>query len=356
MVTSAVNFLSDRFANPSALALLLLLPVLAAGAHWIRRRRCRAMQTWLGEQRAGAWAERRQRLAMASWAAGIVLVIIGIAGPQWGRDPSAPPARGRDIWITLDVSRSMLAEDPQSRLDRAKRYVRELLDDVQRHGDYRLGLIVFAGKAKVLCPLTEDLDHFRFALELAHPDWLGPSGRLGLGEESGSFGTSLRAALTLTAGFHDDRLRGFEHVLLITDGDDLAGGWQSGAQRLKNAGMVMHVFGIGDKDKERFIPSGRADDPYLALEGERVTTRRHDELLEELATVAQGDYQTEESGAHPLVQWFELAVAPLPLREWTEDRQPLLVQRYAWFFGGALVLFLLGLVRSDRPLPVEERA
>src|SRR5262249_5004961 len=151
---------------------------------------------------------------------------------------------GRDIWAVLDVSRSMLAEDRisspppstlrgaasmegYSRLDRAKRSLRDLADTLQRQGDYRLGLVAFAGQAKVLCPLTADYDHFRFALALAHPDRFGPAGRLSYNDDGTASGTSLRAALSLTATLHDPRVRGFEHVVLITDGDDLAGGWEA---------------------------------------------------------------------------------------------------------------------------------
>jgi Ca-activated chloride channel family protein len=286
---------------------------------------------------------------------GLALVLIGSAGPQWGRDTAAPPALGRDIWIALDLSRSMLAEDPISRLDRSKRYLRAMADAVERQGDYRLGLIGFAGKAKVLCPLTEDFDHFRFSLDSATPERLGSAGRMGYNDDGSNFGTSLRAALALAANLHDERARGFEHLVVVSDGDDLAGSWNRGIERLANAGIIVHVLAVGDREKDQWIPTGKADEPYLLFESNRVTTRRHDEVLQGLAGAAGGDYLAEESVREPLVRWFEESVVPLPLREWTEDRQPLLQARYGWCFAAALALFLIGFIGSDRPLNGEER-
>lgn len=377
MVKDSMNLLIASFTHPWVLWLLFLLPLLTLGRLWVQRRRQQAMQIWLGEIRLGLSRCRRQWLASLCWYFGLVLLIVGCAGPQWGRDREVPPALGRDLWVVLDVSRSMLAEDRASlpnrslnrdgswgegnnRLDRAKHYLRELADTLERHGDYRLGLVAFAGQAKVLCPLTEDYDHFRFALALARPDRFGTAGRLSYNDDGAGFGTSLRAALSLAATLHDPRLGGFEHVVLVTDGDDLAGGWQTAVGRLRPTGMSVHVLGVGDKDKDCFIPSGRSEEPFLTYEDEaegrrRVTTRRQDKLLEDLAVAADGDYQPEEESAQPLVRWFEQSVAPLPPREWTEDRRPLLVQRYGWFFGVALALFVIGIARSDRPLPIEDQ-
>jgi Ca-activated chloride channel family protein len=357
MVKDTVNLLADGFARPEVLWLLFLLPLGTVARYLTARRRKRALQIWLGEQRPGSVHERRQWLVSFCRSLGLALLIIGCAGPQWGRDPDVPRALGRDIWIVLDVSRSMLAENP-SRLERAKQYVRELAEELQRHGEYRLGLIAFAGQAKVLCPLTDDYNHFYYALKLAHPDRFGSAGRLGYNDDGSSFGTSLRAALNLAAIVHEELLRGYEQVVLITDGDDLAGNWQPAIARLRQTGMAVHVLGVGDAANESRIPSGRAEEPFLFYVDESrgrllVMTRRHDEVLEAMTSAVEGVFQREESVQHPLVQWFEQDVKPLPAREWTDDRLPLLVQRYGWFFGAALALFIIGIARSEKP--VEDR-
>src|SRR2546423_762369 len=99
------------------------------------------------------------------WALGLAVLAAGTAGPHWGLGPPPPTAPGRDVVVVLDLSRSMLAQDAlPSRLGRAKDALRELADAVQARGGHRLGLVVFAGQAAVVCPLTHDYDHFRAKL------------------------------------------------------------------------------------------------------------------------------------------------------------------------------------------------
>jgi Ca-activated chloride channel family protein len=249
----------------------------------------------------------------------------------------------------------MLAEDrpPASRLARAKAYLEELTDTLQRRGGNRLGLVVFAGKAKVLCPLTEDYDHFRFALELAHPDRLGATGRLGYTDDGTSYGTSLRQALHLAAAVHDPRFPGFQEILLISDGDDLAGDWHEGIAAARAAGIPVHTLGVGDPDQDAFIPTGRSDEPYsLFLNAEqqlqKITTRRRDGVLQKLAEETRGSYQAEENAPQPLLEWFQAHIAHLPARAWAEDHRPLRLHQYSWFFAGGLGLLVVELMVGDR--------
>src|SRR5262249_51341029 len=146
----------------------------------------------------------------------------------------------------------------------------------------------------------------------------------------------------------------------ITDGDDLAGGWESAIGRLRQTGMAVHVLGVGDKDKDSYIPSGPPEAPVLMYDDEeqgrrRVTKRRQGKLLEARAAAASGDYKPAEEDVRPLTTWFEREVASLAPREWTEDRRPLLKQQYGWFFAAAWALFFVAIVRSDRPLAIEDR-
>jgi Ca-activated chloride channel family protein len=351
----ATDPLSPWLARPEGLALLALMPFVALGAWWAARRRRQALQAWLGDPLPVPGWDHGRRRGRQLRSLAVFLLIAGTAGPQWGRDPDAPPVLGRDVWVVLDVSRSMLAEDrpPASRLDRAKTAVRELAAELRRRGDYRLGLIAFAGRARLLCPLTDDFDHFAYALDvLAHPDRLGPAARVSAEGE----GTSLRAALELAAGVTDEAARGYQHLVLISDGDDLAGGWQVGAARLKQAGYGVLILGVGDPGQDSFIPAGGGD--YLRYTDEdgtvrRATTRRHDALLRDMAEAVGGAYQPEEATPQPLLRWFRDAVAGLPLREWIEDRGQLLVARYGWFYGGALVALVLGWWYEERPGGVE---
>src|SRR5436853_7699626 len=75
---------------------------------------------------------------------------------------------GIDVMIALDVSKSMWAEDIKpSRLDMAKQLVTSLID---RMGDNRVGLVLFAGRAFLQMPLTTDFTVAKLYTANASPD------------------------------------------------------------------------------------------------------------------------------------------------------------------------------------------
>ena len=91
---------------------------------------------------------------------GCACLIVALARPQLGSATSQVRADGIDIMIALDVSLSMLSEDYSigseraSRLEVVKRVTQNFVSG--RNND-RIGLIIFAGRAYVVSPLT--LDH-----------------------------------------------------------------------------------------------------------------------------------------------------------------------------------------------------
>jgi Ca-activated chloride channel family protein len=97
----------------------------------------------------------------------VVLVLVALARPQRVQQRVELFSEGIDIMLVLDVSQSMLAEDFRpNRLEAAKRVARDFIGG--RFQD-RIGLVVFAGDAFSLAPLTTDyallnalLDDIRF--------------------------------------------------------------------------------------------------------------------------------------------------------------------------------------------------
>jgi Ca-activated chloride channel family protein len=349
MAQTALNWLEAGFAQPWLLLMLGTVPLLLLSRWLYRYRRLVGMVLLAGGHRLAAVNARRRRWLNVGLFVALILLIVGSAGPRWGRDPRAPTALGRDILVVLDISRSMLAEDrpPRSRLLRAQDQLFELADVLQRRGGYRIGLIGFAGQARVLCQLTDDYDAFRFAVAEARPELLGVGERIGYKEDGTSFGTSLRRALELAAQTHDPRFRGFQEVLLISDGDDLAGDWWFGIQAAQQAALPVHGFAVGDPARESFIPTGRSDVPYQLHEGQRVRTRRNDAALLELSRQTGGTFVAEEDGGQALVRWFRTRVATQPVREWTEDQRSLALLRYGWFLLAALILLVGEMVLGD---------
>ena len=342
------------FYQPWILMALVLVPIVLVAQLWLARCRRHAVEAITG----GGRSDRRVRgatwLCLATWAASLVLLIVASAGPTWGREYQTPLARGRDLVVVLDVSRSMLAEDvpPLSRLDRSRDALGRMVDAAQQLGGYRLGLVVFAGNGQVLCPLTDDYDHFRFALQLAHPDHLGSNKRLRQRGRGPAVGTDVASGIAAASELHDERFRGFQDILLISDGEDLGGARQTAVARCVEAGIPIHTVAVGDAIKGAPVPSGVDDPPYLVTvdaEGRarRVISRRQDAILDQIARQTNGSFQVlEEEGT--MAAWFQREIVPLPDREWTEDRRPILVHRSASFFAAALGLLFIGHVLAAK--------
>ena len=106
-------------------------------------------------------------------------LVLAQAQPQWGPQWQDVPRRGRDLMILLDVSRSMLAEDVfPNRLARAKLDIKNVVQAIRQEGGHRIGLIAFAGRASLQCPLTLDYAFFLEQLNTVTPHTVGRGGTL----------------------------------------------------------------------------------------------------------------------------------------------------------------------------------
>lgn len=82
------------------------------------------------------------------------LLLAGLLGPALGTTRKQIRATGKDVWVLIDVSRSMAAADVRpTRLERALAALPGLVNTV---GADRAALVAFAGSAQIVCPLTYD--------------------------------------------------------------------------------------------------------------------------------------------------------------------------------------------------------
>ncbi|GAA3979359.1 VWA domain-containing protein [Allohahella marinimesophila] len=133
----------------------------------------------------------------------LMLMIVALAGPSFIKQ-AVPAVQKKDaVVVVLDLSLSMYAEDQSpSRLARAKQKIYDLLALRQ---DGLTGLVVFAGSAHVVAPLTDDRETLRAMLPALDPAIMpdpGANPGLGLLEASN---------LIRQAGLESGR------ILLLTD-------------------------------------------------------------------------------------------------------------------------------------------
>jgi Ca-activated chloride channel family protein len=281
-------------------------------------------------------------LTLAAALLGIVLL-----GPQWGVTvEAAPPVRGRDVLLLLDVSRSMLAQDvAPSRLARAKADVRDLAAGLERAGGFRIGLIAFAERASLLCPLTADYRCFEEELARASLETLRLRGDPGADD-----GTQLALALRRAERAIDPATAKYTDVLLISDGDDMATDTLAAAAALGKMGVAVHTLGLGDPVKGALIPVRGRDGQvtYLRYQGEQVRTRLEEAVLKSIAEKTGGRYLAAGTGYLELDRAFQAILADKEKRELlAQGHNRLGVHRFQWFLAPALALLLLELLLVD---------
>ena len=183
--------------------------------------------------------------------------LIALAGPRFGTQVEQVVPRGSDLYVLIDVSRSMLADDVvPSRLERAKADVSSL---VNRLSGERIGLIAFAGKAVVKCPLTIDYDSFRRALMELDPN-SAPRGGTAIGD------AIRKAAEVFHAGTQRDQA-----VLLITDGDDQESFPLEAATVAAERKVTVFTVGLGDSNSGARVPGQSGATSFVEHEGQQVS-------------------------------------------------------------------------------------
>lgn len=96
-----------------------------------------------------------------------LLAVIALLGPSWQRFEQPSIKRSDPLVVLLELTPAMLASDaPPTRLEQAKR---KLLDLLERRQDVQTAVVVFAGSAHTVVPLSDDLATTRNLLDALHP-------------------------------------------------------------------------------------------------------------------------------------------------------------------------------------------
>jgi len=145
-----------RFENITCLYALPLVLVMAVLVYVLMQRKksqlAKVGDSDLLDRLMSERSTRKEWIKYGLWLLGLTFLILACSNPQWGTKKEKVKATSADIYIALDISRSMDAKDiSPSRLERSKKFVEELINTLK--GD-RIGLISFAGSAYLQIPLT----------------------------------------------------------------------------------------------------------------------------------------------------------------------------------------------------------
>lgn len=275
--------MSGLFKDPWMLGAAAAAGVLAALlAGWGEGRRRRLIAAFATPALAGRLfpaeaAEARRRNAFLRSAA-LVLLLVALAGPQWGVELIESKAKTSQAVLAVDVSTSMLAEDVKpNRLERTKAALSLVLD---RMAGQRVGVVAFAGDAFTQCPMTTDLAAARSLVR-----------RLEAGKLPRQ-GTSLARAVEKGTAMLA-RYPGRKAMVLVTDGEDRTGDALAAARSAADAGVSLVILGVGTLEGAP-IPLKDADGRTVGYKkdrsGQTVVSRLGESGLAQLASLTRGAY------------------------------------------------------------------
>lgn len=278
-----------RFADPTWLYALLAVPAWVAVAWLARRARLRALARFAGGGRAatalsGDVGPNRRVIKGLLLVLAFVSIVLALARPQWGEATETVERAGIDLVLVVDTSRSMAVEDVSpDRFRQARLSAAEL---VRRLRGDRIGLIAFAGKASLLCPLTVDHEAIGLFLDALDLD-SAPIPGTALAEALLAAGRAFGPEVDLR---DDDRAR---MVVVYSDGEDHEAGLDEAIEALNRAGIAVFTVGVGTVEGGPIPAAGQdgSGPSYVKDRDGRVVTSRLDEgVLERLALDTGGRY------------------------------------------------------------------
>jgi len=329
-----------RFGSLQWLWGLLLIPVLLGYLVWAARQRARLAvrfaEPGLWKQLAGEFKSSATRWKPALLILAVALVIVGLAGPQWGARAVMLQRRGLDIVVALDVSRSMLAADVKpNRLERAKREISAVLDRLA--GD-RIGLVVFSGDAFVQCPLTLDAAAARMLLDATGIN------------SGGRPGTAVSDAIETATGMYDESEKQFKVMILVTDGEGTEGDALAAAQTAAEQGIRIYTVGVGTPQGEP-IPDYDERGNQIGFKkdenGQVVLSKLDEVTLQKVALASQGRYFRAGPSQMELDALFE-ELSTLEKKEMEGRLFTEFEQRFHYFLLPAFLLLAIEMALPSR--------
>ena len=317
----------------SAWPALLIAPIMllffARHYLWKQRRISQHVDVKLSQT---LWPHARPRRSIWKfivWRTAIAFLAMGMLAPKTGTRLKEVEAKGVDIMIALDVSRSMMAEDlGMSRLDLAKRTIERIVGSLD--GD-RAGLVVFAGDAYVQAPLTLDLAAVKLFLDAIGPEAIPVQG------------TAIGTAIELCAASFDPESQASKVVMILTDGENHEDDALARADEASSSGIKVHAAGMASEAGgpiPEFDRYGRQTGYKEDRNGQPVVSILDERMLVAMVEAGDGTYVRARSGYVDLSPFLD-SLETLDTGKSTKVAYTDYVHQFPWFFLVGLVLFLL---------------
>ena len=329
-----------KFAHPEILWYLVAVAAAGAALYGVNRYRSRQFAKMVSRALAPELAPDKSRakrfLKQAIVLLALASLVVALANPQMGTRVEEIKREGIDLFVALDVSLSMKAEDIKpNRLEKAKRDVSNLLNRLA--GD-RVGLIVFAGDAYVQFPLTADYSAADLFIAAVDVESVPRPGTM--------IGSAIEKAL---ASFKaEDPTQ--KAIIIASDGENTEGDIKGAVEKALEAGVKVYTVGTGTPEGgpiPLYNAAGVRTDFKRDMSGKVVLTRLEETTLEQIAAATGGSYRRATSGGDEVDEVFQ-ELAALEKTEFGVKQITGYESLYQYPLGLALLLLFLEFMLSER--------
>ena len=328
-----------RFENPQYLYWLLIIPVLIAVyvliRIWNKRQFARFANIKLRGYLIPMFSSKRANTKFILFLLIIALVIVGAANLQSGSKMEKVKREGIDIFLCVDISNSMHAEDiAPNRLERSKQAINKLISEMR--GD-RIGVIVFADKAFVQLPITTDYSAAKMFLSTINTSLVA------------SQGTAIAEAINLALKSFPDEAHS-RAIVIISDGEDHENDAAlKAAQEAAKQGVHIYTIGMGLADGApipEYNKYGHQTGYRKDSNGNTIITRLDEQMLQKIASAGNGLYVRASNSNVGLSKMYDdiskLDKTEIDAKVFTDYED-----QFQWFVAAAIVSMLIEIFISS---------
>ena len=313
------------------LLLLLLLPLLGiimvAYLKWKNQRKSifaeARFQEELFEKKSGF-----SKVMPILYLLATLFLVLAIVDVLSGSEEVKSRQKMNNVIFLLDVSNSMNAQDVEpNRLDEAKNII---INTMGKMKNDKVGIVVFAGEARSIMPLTTDFQTAETYLGGVETSIVKIQGT-----------DYLRAIQTVVDKFKNIP-KGARQVVLLSDGEDNEGNEKPAAKLAAKEGISVVTVGIGSEEGAP-IPEyvfGQLMGYKTDMNGQTVISKRENLALKNIADQTKGSYVDGNNLENATTQIID------GLRKSASSSESMVksnnaIHYYQYFLGVSIFLFML---------------
>ncbi len=322
-----------RFEHPEYLYGLIFIPILFGIFWYTGRLRKEAITKFAHESLQKAilptYSSVKNKVKLFLLLASLMFLIVAASNPQIGTRVQEVKQAGIDVYIVLDVSLSMTAEDIKpNRLESAKYQIGNLINKLK--GD-RIGLIIFSGAAYVQFPLTTDYSAANLFLSAVDVNSVPQPG------------TAIAEAINLSVKSFDLKSETKKAIVVITDGEDHEGDINKAIENAVTNKIKIYTIGFGSPDGvpiPLYDASGNQTGFKKDNNGNVVLTKLDENVLREIADNADGKYFLGSNNQNELDDIYN-ELSSIEKTEFGVRKVTDYEDRFYYFLAPAILLLLI---------------